>query len=136
MLFLKHWGGRVVGFLTTNSFATAEDLSCDLVTAPCACTRGGATDCTTNKFATIPRRGPETAPRRERILDRIAIEIRAPASGLSSLSILDLKRWRILRPHVPFVIESGGRNARVPKPLLHPGDIRPVLKRIGRRRRP
>lgn len=54
---------------------------------------------------------------------------------IQTSSIGDPKRRTVLRPTLPVVVEACRRNARVPEPLLNLGDVRLVLKRVGRGRR-
>jgi len=49
-------------------------------------------------------------------------------------SIADFERRRVLRPIFAPIVEARRRDVGVTQPLLHFGDVRLVLERVGRRR--
>lgn len=51
-------------------------------------------------------------------------------------SIFDLEGRAVLGAHASTVVDPGGRNVGVPQPLLHFGDVRLVVERVGGRRGP
>ena len=62
------------------------------------------------------------------------------SDGSGEKLILHLESRAVLRPHLPLVVEPGRRNVRVPKPLLHLGNVSAVFERgfglgMGRNKR-
>src|SRR5712692_3508070 len=53
------------------------------------------------------------------------------AVRMDSHSILHLKRGALLGPPASAVVYAGGRNIRMPQPLLYLGDVRPMGQGIG-----
>ena len=60
-----------------------------------------------------------------RVLASVPVCALGPSEWYCSLAslVLHLKRWTLLRPTLPAIVEPGRRNIGMPQPLLHLGDV-------------
>ena len=48
-----------------------------------------------------------------------------------SLSVIHLKGWAVLGPRFAVIVDAGGGDVDVAEPLLHLGDVGPVIEGVG-----